>query len=32
MMGSTILAVGAAELNDRAMMDSLLPFSYRATI
>ena len=30
MMGSTILSVGAAELNDRAMMDSLLPFSYRA--
>jgi trehalose/maltose hydrolase-like predicted phosphorylase len=30
MMGSTILAVGAAELNDRAMMDSLLPHSYRA--
>ncbi|HEY8196299.1 MAG TPA: hypothetical protein VIG04_04940 [Gemmatimonadales bacterium] len=29
MMGSTILAVGAAELNDRAMVDSLLPFSYR---
>jgi trehalose/maltose hydrolase-like predicted phosphorylase len=29
MMGSTILSVGAAELNDRAMMDSLLPFSYR---
>jgi trehalose/maltose hydrolase-like predicted phosphorylase len=29
MMGSTILAVGAAELNDRAMMDSLLPFSYQ---
>jgi hypothetical protein len=30
MMGSTILAVGAAELNDRAMMDSLLPHSYQA--
>ncbi len=29
MMGSTILAVGAAELNDRAMMDSLLPYSYQ---
>lgn len=29
MMGSTILSVGAAELNDRAMVDSLLPFSYR---
>ena len=29
MMGSTILAVGAAELNDRPMVDSLLPFSYR---
>ena len=29
MMGSTILSVGAAELNDRAMMDSLLPYSYR---
>ncbi len=29
MMGSTILAVGAAELNDRAMVDTLLPFSYR---
>ena len=30
MMGSTILAVGAAELNDRAMVDTLLPYSYRA--
>jgi hypothetical protein len=30
MMGSTILGVGAAELNDRAMMDTLLPYSYRA--
>jgi protein-glucosylgalactosylhydroxylysine glucosidase len=30
MMGSTILSVGAAELNDRAMLDSLLPYSYRA--
>ncbi len=29
MMGSTILSVGAAELNDRAMVDSLLPHSYR---
>jgi len=29
MMGSTILSVGAAELNDQAMVDSLLPFSYR---
>ena len=29
MMGSTILAVGAAELNDRAMIDTLLPYSYR---
>ena len=32
MMGSTILAVGAAELNDRAMVDSLLPFSYRTHV
>ncbi len=29
MMGSTILSVGAAELNDQAMVDSLLPYSYR---
>jgi hypothetical protein len=29
MMGSTILSVGAAELNDRTMVDSLLPHSYR---
>ena len=29
-MGSTILSVGAAELNDRPMVDSLLPHSYRA--
>jgi protein-glucosylgalactosylhydroxylysine glucosidase len=29
MMGSTILSVGAAELNDRTMLDSLLPYSYR---
>jgi trehalose/maltose hydrolase-like predicted phosphorylase len=28
MMGSTILAVGAAELHDRAMVDTLLPHSY----
>ncbi|HET8622023.1 MAG TPA: hypothetical protein VFM14_00520 [Gemmatimonadales bacterium] len=28
MMGSTILAVGAAELNDRRMVDTLLPHSY----
>ena len=28
MMGSTILAVGAAELNDRTMVDTLLPHSY----
>ncbi len=32
MMGSTILGVGAAELNDRAMMDTLLPYSYKAHI
>lgn len=30
MMGSTILGVGAAELNDRTMMDTLLPYSYRS--
>jgi trehalose/maltose hydrolase-like predicted phosphorylase len=30
MMGSTILGVGAAELNDRPIMDTLLPYSYRA--
>jgi trehalose/maltose hydrolase-like predicted phosphorylase len=29
MMGSTLLAVGAAELGDRALLDSLLPHSYR---
>jgi protein-glucosylgalactosylhydroxylysine glucosidase len=29
MMGSTILSVGAAELNDRTMLDSLLPYTYR---
>jgi trehalose/maltose hydrolase-like predicted phosphorylase len=28
MMGSTILAVGAAELHDREMVDTLLPHSY----
>jgi len=28
MMGSTLLAVDAAELGDRAMLDSLLPHSY----
>jgi hypothetical protein len=28
-MGSTLLAVDAAELGDRAMIDSLLPHSYR---
>jgi trehalose/maltose hydrolase-like predicted phosphorylase len=29
MMGSTLLAVDAAELGDRALLDSLLPHSYR---
>jgi hypothetical protein len=29
MMGSTLLAVGAAELGDRALLDSLLPHSYQ---
>jgi trehalose/maltose hydrolase-like predicted phosphorylase len=29
MMGSTLLSVDAAELGDRAMIDSLLPHSYR---
>ena len=29
MMGSTLLAVDAAELGDRALIDSLLPHSYR---
>ena len=29
MMGSTLLSVDAAELGDRAMVDSLLPLSYR---
>jgi trehalose/maltose hydrolase-like predicted phosphorylase len=29
MMGSTLLAVDAAELGDRAMLDSLLPHSYQ---
>jgi len=30
MMGSTLLSVDAAELGDRAMVDSLLPHSYRS--
>ncbi len=30
MMGSTLLSVGAAELGDRAMVDTLLPHSYRS--
>jgi protein-glucosylgalactosylhydroxylysine glucosidase len=30
MMGSTLLAVDAAELGDRAMVDSLLPHSYQS--
>jgi protein-glucosylgalactosylhydroxylysine glucosidase len=30
MMGSTLLSVDAAELGDRAMVDSLLPLSYRS--
>jgi trehalose/maltose hydrolase-like predicted phosphorylase len=29
MMGITLLAVGAAELGDRRLVDSLLPYSYR---
>jgi trehalose/maltose hydrolase-like predicted phosphorylase len=29
MMGSTLLSVGAAELGNRAMLDSLLPHSYQ---
>jgi protein-glucosylgalactosylhydroxylysine glucosidase len=29
MMGSTLLSVDAAELGDRALMDSLLPHSYQ---
>ncbi|MBA3659000.1 MAG: glycoside hydrolase family 65 protein [Gemmatimonadales bacterium] len=29
MMGITLLSVGAAELRDRRLVDSLLPFSYR---
>ena len=29
MMGNTLLAVGAAELGDRVLLDSLLPHSYR---
>src|SRR5512138_2527928 len=28
MMGITLLSVGAAELGDRRLVDSLLPFSY----
>ena len=30
MMGSTLLSVDAAELGDRALVDSLLPHSYRS--
>ena len=30
MMGVTILSVDAAELGDRALVDTLLPYSYRA--
>jgi glycosyl hydrolase family 65 len=30
MMGSTLLSVDAAELGDRALVDSLLPLSYRS--
>ena len=30
MMGVTLLSVDAAELGDRALVDSLLPYSYRA--
>jgi len=30
MMGNTLLSVDAAELGDRALVDTLLPFSYRA--
>jgi trehalose/maltose hydrolase-like predicted phosphorylase len=29
MMGITLLSVGAAELGDRALIDTLLPYSYR---
>ena len=29
MMGSTLLSVDAAELGDRALLDSLLPHSYQ---
>ena len=29
MMGVTLLSVDAAELGDRALVDSLLPYSYR---
>jgi hypothetical protein len=32
MMGSTLLSVDAAELGDRAMVDSLLPLSYRGHV
>jgi protein-glucosylgalactosylhydroxylysine glucosidase len=32
MMGSTLLSVDAAELGDRALLDSLLPHSYRSWI
>jgi trehalose/maltose hydrolase-like predicted phosphorylase len=32
MMGVTLLSVDAAELGDRALVDSLLPFSYRAHV
>jgi protein-glucosylgalactosylhydroxylysine glucosidase len=32
MMGSTLLSVDAAELGDRALMDSLLPHSYQGHI
>ena len=32
MMGVTLLSVDAAELGDRALVDSLLPYSYRAHV
>jgi trehalose/maltose hydrolase-like predicted phosphorylase len=32
MMGATLLSVDAAELGDRALLDSLLPHSYRAWV
>jgi trehalose/maltose hydrolase-like predicted phosphorylase len=32
MMGSTLLSVDAAELGDRALVDSLLPLSYRSHV